>query len=65
MIAMIADQVSEEQQSLRTLIYVIQNGKNNYAMIGVSLLSLFDNYATTFKGSMESFRTLTDPGKNK
>jgi predicted Zn-dependent protease len=63
MIAMIADQVSEEQQSIRTLIYVIQNGKNNYALIGVSSLSLFDNYVATFKGSMESFRTLTDPGK--
>ena len=62
MIAMIADQVSE-QQSLRTLIYVIQNGKNNYAMIGVTLPPLFDSYATTFKGSMESFRTLTDQEK--
>ena len=61
-IAMVADQASEEQ-SLRTLIYVIQNGKNNYAMIGVTLLPLFDNYASTFKGSMESFRTLTDQGK--
>ncbi len=62
MIAMIADQVSE-QQSLRTLIYVIQNGKNNYAMIGVTLQPLFDNYATIFKGSMESFKTLTDQEK--
>ena len=62
MIAMVADQASEEQ-SLRTLIYVIQNGKNNYAMIGVTLLPLFDNYASTFKSSMESFRTLTDQGK--
>ena len=61
-IAMVADQPSEEQ-SIRTLIYVIQNGKNNYAMIGVTLLPLFDNYASTFKGSMESFRTLTDQGK--
>jgi len=61
-IAMVADQPSEEQ-SIRTLIYVIQNGKNNYAMIGVTLLPLFDNYTSTFKGSMESFRTLTDQGK--
>ena len=61
-IAMVADQASEEQ-SLRTLIYVIQNGKNNYAMIGVTLLPLFDNYASIFKSSMESFRTLTDQGK--
>jgi len=62
MIAMIADQISE-QQSIRTLIYVIQNGKNNYAMIGVTLPSLFDSYANTFKGSMESFKTLTDQEK--
>ena len=61
-IAMVADQASEEQ-SLRTLIYVIQNGKNIYAMIGVTLLPLFDNYASIFKSSMESFRTLTDQGK--
>ena len=61
-IAMVADQPSEEQ-SIRTLIYVIQNGKNNYAMIGVTLLPLFDNYTSTFKGSMESFRTLTDQEK--
>ncbi len=61
-IAMVADQPSEEQ-SIRTLIYVIQNGKNNYAMIGVTLLPLFDNYASIFKSSMESFRTLTDQGK--
>ena len=61
-IAMVADQASEEQ-SLRTLIYVIQNGKNIYAMIGVTSLSMFETYASTFKSSMESFRTLTDAGK--
>ena len=32
-------------------------------MIGVTLLPLFDNYASIFKGSMESFRTLTDQEK--
>ena len=63
MIAMIADQVSDEQQSLRTLIYVIQNGKNNYAMIGVSPVPLFDSYVNVFRGSMESFKTLTDQSK--
>ena len=61
-IAMVADQASEEQ-SLRTLIYVIQNGKNIYAMIGVTSLPMFENYVSTFKSSMESFKTLTDPGK--
>ncbi|HZB14986.1 MAG TPA: M48 family metalloprotease [Chryseolinea sp.] len=63
MIAMIADQVSGEQQSLRTLIYIIQNGKNNYALIGVTSPSLFDSYVRTFTASMESFKTLTDQGK--
>ena len=61
-IAMVADQVSE-QQSIRTLIYVIQNDKNIYAMIGVSSTALFDTYASRFQTSMESFRTLTDAGK--
>ena len=63
MIAMIADQVSGEQQTLRTLIYIIQNGKNNYALIGVTSPSLFDSYVRTFTASMESFKTLTDQGK--
>ncbi|HYI77983.1 MAG TPA: M48 family metalloprotease [Chryseolinea sp.] len=63
MIAMIADQVSGEQSSVRALIYIIQNGQNNYALIGVSSPSVFDSYVRTFKASMESFKTLTDQGK--
>ena len=62
-IKMVADQASQEQQSLRTLIYVIQQDKNIYAMIGVSSLQLFNNYAGTFKGSMDDFKTLSDPAK--
>jgi predicted Zn-dependent protease len=62
-ITMVADQSSQEQQSLRALIYVIQQDKNIYAMIGVSSLQLFNNYAGTFKGSMDDFKTLTDPAK--
>lgn len=63
-IAMIADQVSQEQQqNLRTLIYVIAHEKNIYAMIGVSSTSLFNTYASTFKGSMERFNTLNDAEK--
>lgn len=63
-IAMIADQVSQEQQqSLRTLIYVIEHGKNIYAMIGVSALSQFNNYAPTLKASMERFSVLDDAEK--
>ena len=62
-IAMIADQVAEEQQHLRTLIYVVDHGKNIYAMIGVSSRSSFDSYAPVLGNSMESFRTLTDTDK--
>lgn len=63
-IAMIADQAGEEQQqSLRTLIYVIEHGKNIYAMIGVSSRSTFNTYAPTFKASMEKFSVLNDPEK--
>jgi predicted Zn-dependent protease len=63
-IAMIADQVSQEQQqNLRTLVYVIEHEKNIYAMIGVSSTSLFNTYASTFKGSMERFNTLNDAEK--
>lgn len=63
-IAMIADQVSQEQQqNLRTLIYVIEHEKNIYAMIGVSSTTLFNTYASTFKASMERFNTLNDAEK--
>jgi predicted Zn-dependent protease len=61
-ISMVADQASEDQ-NLRTLIYVIQNGKNIFAIIGATSQPMFENYASTFKTSMESFRTLTDQGK--
>ncbi|WP_276371980.1 M48 family metalloprotease [Chryseolinea sp. H1M3-3] len=62
-IAMVADQTSQEQQSLRTLIYVIEHGKNIYAMIGVTSIPLFNSFAPTFKASMQNFNTLSDPSK--
>jgi predicted Zn-dependent protease len=63
-IAMVADQAAQEQQeSFRALIYVIEHGKNNYAMIGVSGRSTFNAYVATFKGSMERFNVLNDPEK--
>jgi predicted Zn-dependent protease len=63
-IAMIADQVSQEpQQHLRTLIHVIEHGKNIYAMIGVSSISLFNASAPTLKASIETFAALNDPEK--
>lgn len=63
-ISMIADQASQEQQqSLRTLIYVIEHGKNIYGMIGVSLLSEFNNYIPTLKATMTGFNVLNDAEK--
>lgn len=62
-IAMVADQASQEQQSVRALIYVVEYGKNIYAMLGVSSLSDFNAYVSTFKSTMENFRELHDPTK--
>jgi predicted Zn-dependent protease len=66
-IALVADQVSQEQQqqqqSIRTLIYVIAHGEQIYAMIGASLPETFNGFVPTFKGSMTRFKTLTDPEK--
>ncbi len=63
-IAMVADQTAQQQQqSLRTLTYLIEYGKNIYAMIGVSSLNDFNTYAQTFKASMEKFNILNDQAK--
>ena len=63
-IAMVADQVNEQQQqSLRTLIYVIRHGEHIYAMIGASVPEPFNNCVTTLRGSMTRFNTLSDPEK--
>ncbi len=61
-IAMIADQ-QQEQLQLRTLSYIIEYGGNYYAMIGISPLEKFDNFAPIFSESMKNFRTLTDADK--
>jgi predicted Zn-dependent protease len=62
-IMMVADQASQEQQSVRALIYVIEHGKNMYAMIGASSLSDFNAYVTTFRSTMDHFKELNDPSK--
>lgn len=63
-IIMVADQVSEQQQqSLRTLIYVIRHGENIYAMIGAAVLEAFNSHVSTFKASMTRFSALTDAEK--
>ena len=63
-ISMIADQVNQQQQqSLRTLIYVIAHGEQIYAMIGASMSETFSAYAPTFQASMTRFATLNDAEK--
>lgn len=61
-LAFIADQ-KQEQQTLRTLSYVIQYNNNLYHLIGVSTLADFNNYASFFSNTMQNFKQLTDPSK--
>jgi predicted Zn-dependent protease len=61
-IAVIADQKGQ-QQTLRTLIYLIQYGGNTYSMLGVSPLSTFNNFFPTFQSVMTKFNALTDQSK--
>jgi predicted Zn-dependent protease len=61
-IAMVADQ-KQEQGTLRTLSYVIQQGENIYHMLGVSTAADFASYNQYFTNSMQSFSTLTDAAK--
>ncbi len=61
----IADQQAQQQDAaaVRTLIYVLQDGQNMYAMIGASALSDFNSYFQLFKNTMGGFRALTDTDK--
>lgn len=61
-IVMIADQKTE-QQTIRTLSYVIQYGGYFYLMIGVTNINNFNSSSTTFSNSMQSFKMLTDVEK--
>ena len=61
-IAVVADQ-TQEQGTLRTLSYFIQQGDNIYHMLGVSAAADFNTFVSYFRNSMESFRTLTDASK--
>jgi predicted Zn-dependent protease len=61
-VAFIADQ-KQEQQTLRTLSYVIQYNNNLYHLIGVSTLADFNNYSNFFSNTMQNFKQLTDPAK--
>ena len=61
-LAMVADQ-KQEQQTLRTLSYIIQYNNNFYHLIGVSALADFNTYTESFSYTMQHFSQLTDPAK--
>ena len=61
-LAVVADQ-KQEQQTLRTLSYIIQYNNNIYHLIGVSTLADFNAYANQFSQTMQNFGELTDPSK--
>ena len=61
-LAFIADQ-KQQQQTLRTLSYVIQYNNNLYHLIGVSTIADFNTYAGAFSNTMQNFKQLTDASK--
>ena len=63
-VAVVADQRQQQQeQGVRTLIYVIQQGQNMYSMIGASSLADFNAYYQLFQNTMGGFSELSDPEK--
>jgi predicted Zn-dependent protease len=63
-VAMVADQQQQQQeQGVRTLIYLIQYGENIYSMIGASALADFNGYYQLFQNTMEGFSVLNDQDK--
>ena len=66
-LAVVADQVAQQgqqqQQAIRTLNYFIQDGNTIYHFIGVSAPAGFNNYASLFNNTFQSFQRLTDASK--
>ncbi|WP_303311846.1 M48 family metalloprotease [Hymenobacter sp. BT730] len=68
-LAFVADQVQQDQQTgqqvagVRTLTYLIQDGKTIFALIGVSAPADFPSYASQFTSVAEAFQRLTEPDK--
>jgi predicted Zn-dependent protease len=63
-----AYQVEAQQQQqnggvLRTLSTFIQYNNNIYHLIGMAMMTDYNNYGNTFLNTMEGFRTLTDQSK--
>ena len=72
-LAIVADQVQQQQQqpqqqqqqapAVRTLTYLIQDGKTIYAMLGATSGADFATYFPVFSNSMQNFRRLTAADK--
>ncbi|MBG8555559.1 M48 family metalloprotease [Hymenobacter guriensis] len=68
-LAFVADQVQQDQQTgqqvagVRTLTYLIQDGKTIFALIGVAAPADFDGFAPQFTSVAQGFQRLTDSEK--
>ncbi len=56
-------QQEQQQESIRTLTYLIEYNGLIYQFIGLSLLTDFNTYRSTFLNTMTRFNTLSDPDK--
>ncbi|GAA3924744.1 M48 family metalloprotease [Hymenobacter algoricola] len=68
-VAFVADQVQQDPQTgqavagIRTQVYLIQDAKTIYALVGAAAPADFGGYQPTFTATMEGFARLTDPDK--
>lgn len=66
-IVFVGDQVpqqqGQQQQSIRTLNYVIEYGGNFYHFVGVAAANRYGNYTSYFRNTMQNFRPLNDASK--
>ena len=61
-VTFVADQV-QQNQTLRILVYLIQDNELIYTFMGLSLEQTFNNYLPVFTSTMSNFKRLTDPSK--
>ncbi|UPL47857.1 M48 family metalloprotease [Hymenobacter sublimis] len=63
------DQVGQDQQTgqqgitARTLTFIIQDGQNLYAFVGLTSPAAFETYAPQFQRTAQGYRRLTDAAK--
>ena len=68
-LAILADQVQQDPQTgqtvagVRTQLYLVQDGKTMYALVGAAAPADFAAYQPAFTATMEGFARLTDPDK--